>query len=138
MSSPPPSHYPYQPSSTPPGTPPPAPPYASSYPLPYPPPHPPAVVVVGRKEPALAGVLSWLLPGLGQFYSGRVGPGVGFLVAYLLNLPFVVFLGILVVPVLVSLAIVAWAVIDGVLGAQRRNREVAALLAQQGVPPPPW
>lgn len=31
------------------------------------------------KSPALAGVLSFLIPGVGQFYNGHVGAGIGFL-----------------------------------------------------------
>ena len=35
---------------------------------------------VGRKSPALAGVLSWLIPGTGSFYAGNSGHGTRHLV----------------------------------------------------------
>ncbi|HEU0055536.1 MAG TPA: zinc-ribbon domain-containing protein [Longimicrobium sp.] len=55
--------------------------------VPYPtgvalmPPPPPAYLVPPAHNPALAGVLSFLWPGLGQIYKGQVGAGFGWMLA---------------------------------------------------------
>ena len=36
---------------------------------------PPAMLQQGTKSPVLAGVLSWILPGLGSYYAGNSGHG---------------------------------------------------------------
>ncbi|MGF1654787.1 MAG: hypothetical protein ACFCUP_15890 [Actinomycetales bacterium] len=87
---------------------------------------PPPFVHLNRKEPALAALLSWLLPGLGQFYNGNSAGGVAFLVVYLVNLPFLFTLFWLVLPVLVAVGVVLWSIIDAVMGAQQSNRRLAA------------
>lgn len=43
---------------------------------------PPVQYVYRRKEPGLAVILSFFMPGLGQFYNGEVGKGLGFLIGF--------------------------------------------------------
>src|SRR5262249_11394546 len=49
----------------------------------FPPKSPEAVALPARRHSILAGFLSYLLPGLGQIYQGRVSKGVFFLVVLL-------------------------------------------------------
>lgn len=42
----------------------------------------PAPMYVKRKEPVVALLLSFLLPGLGQFYNGDVGKGIGLMLGF--------------------------------------------------------
>lgn len=91
-----------------------------------PPGHAVAAMIIGRKSPALAGILSLFLPGLGQFVNGAPVAGILFLLAWLINLPFVFFLGWLVVPVLVSIGLIAWSCIHAVMGANRYNDQLLA------------
>ncbi len=123
-------------------------PHPANLPVPYPQPYPaapahgqqhpaayahPAVmtVVLNRKEPVLAAVLSLLFPGVGQLYNGQTVAGILFLVAWFVNSIITVFFFWLVVPVLVQIGIQIWAVIDAVLGAQRANHRLATQVAQQ-------
>lgn len=109
---------------------------------PYQPTGVPAPYVVNRKEPALSGVLSFLIPGVGQFYNGQTGAGVGFLVTWLLLLGFnavgwvltAVFVGIamLAVGLPLALGLEIWAVIHAVLGAQKANQRLIAGTAHHG------
>ena len=46
---------------------------------------PPAGAGGARKSPVVAALLSIALPGLGHFYVGRVGTGIGFLVSSLVT-----------------------------------------------------
>ena len=49
-----------------------------------------------KKDPTLAGVLSFILPGLGQVYCGRVGRGVGIWIAGMIGLGCFVIPGIII------------------------------------------
>ena len=42
----------------------------------------PPLIYVKRKEPGIALLLSFLLPGLGQFYNGDVGKGIAFMLGF--------------------------------------------------------
>lgn len=48
---------------------------------------------VDLKNPALAGVLAWLVPGLGHFYQGRTAKGIVFCVCILSTFTYGVYLG---------------------------------------------
>ena len=50
-------------------------------------------IVVDLKNPALAGVLAWLVPGLGHFYQGRTAKGFVFFVCILSTFGYGVYLG---------------------------------------------
>jgi len=42
----------------------------------------PAMPYVKRKEPAVALLLSFLLPGVGQIYNGDIGKGIAFMIGF--------------------------------------------------------
>ena len=80
------------------------------------------------KSPALAGVLSFLIPGVGQFYNGHVGAGIGFLVGYMVlgGLSFSTVDGMLylnLIPFAGALALDIWSIVHAVKGAKRVNAE---------------
>lgn len=50
-------------------------------------------IAVDLKNPALAGVLAWLVPGLGHFYQGRTAKGIVFCVCILSTFIYGVYLG---------------------------------------------
>ncbi len=50
-------------------------------------------ITVDLKNPALAGVLAWLVPGLGHFYQGRTAKGIVFCVCILSTFGYGVYLG---------------------------------------------
>ncbi len=50
-------------------------------------------ITVDLKNPALAGVLAWLVPGLGHFYQGRTAKGIVFCVCILSTFTYGVYLG---------------------------------------------
>jgi hypothetical protein len=50
-------------------------------------------IIIDLKNPALAGVLAWLVPGLGHFYQGRTAKGILFSVCILSTFFFGVWLG---------------------------------------------
>lgn len=79
-------------------------PYAPAYPAP-------------RKEPALALVLSFFLPGLGTMINGQVGKGFGIMAGY--------FLGALLSVILIGLPIMfgfwIWGMVDAYSGAKEHN-----------------
>lgn len=47
---------------------------------------------LGVKNSALALILSFLLPGLGQIYNGSVGKGIGLIVGYIISCVLALFL----------------------------------------------
>lgn len=80
-----------------------------------PPPRP--MYAVAPKSPALAAVLSALIPGLGQVVYGRIGAGVAFFSFLLLSLLLtVLIIGFLLLPV-----VWIWAMVDAYRGNQRWN-----------------
>lgn len=89
-------------------------------------PHPGAVPVA-RKEPAIALVVSFLIPGVGSMMNGDVGPGIGFLGLWLFGLVLVICLGwILVGFIGLPLMLVAWGwgmyhAYQGAVDFNRRN-----------------
>lgn len=50
-------------------------------------------IVVDLKNPVLAGVLAWLVPGLGHFYQGRTAKGIVFCVCILSTFSYGLYLG---------------------------------------------
>lgn len=70
-----------------------APPFATSSPYPGSPPPYPGALPVARKEPAIALVVSFLIPGVGSMMNGDVGAGVGFLGLYIFGIVMIVCLG---------------------------------------------
>lgn len=86
------------------------PPYGSAQP-PYgagQPPYP-GGVPVARKEPAIALLISFLIPGVGSMMNGDVGAGVGFLGLYIFGIVMIVCLGWILVGLIgIPLMLVAW------------------------------
>lgn len=72
-------------------------------------PPPPGVVMPGRKEPGIALLLSFFIPGLGSMINGDVGAGIGFLCMYVFGFVLVICLGwILIGFIGLPLSLVAW------------------------------
>lgn len=66
-------------------------------------------IPVARKEPAIALLISFFIPGVGSMMNGDVGAGVGFLSLYIFGLVLVVCLGWLIVGLIgVPMMLVAW------------------------------
>ena len=89
-------------------------------PAPYVVPAYPPVLYARRKDPGVAVLCSFFLPGGGQLYNGQVGKGLAFIVATLINVA-LLFVGI---GVLTGLATWIWAMIDAHSTAERINRGV--------------
>jgi TM2 domain-containing membrane protein YozV len=74
---------------------------------------------VRRKDAAVSTILSFFMPGLGQFYNGQIGKGVAFLlVTMFVNFP-LAFIG---VGFFTGLATWIWAMIDAHSTAEKINR----------------
>jgi len=58
-----------------------------------------------KKDKTLAGILSFIMPGLGQVYCGRIGRGVLLFIGYVIGLFCLVLPGI---------AVLVWAIVDAV------------------------
>ncbi len=83
---------------------------------------PPAVIVVEPPHsPAVAGLLSMVIPGAGQIYAGRSARGIGWLIVTMLSLP-TVFLAMLFWPL---------QIFDAIDVARSENRKRARDLAQR-------
>jgi uncharacterized protein DUF6677 len=50
-------------------------------------------ITVDLKNPALAGVLAWLVPGLGHFYQGRMAKGIVFFACIMSTFTYGIYLG---------------------------------------------
>ncbi|KAJ1684095.1 hypothetical protein LUZ63_020664 [Rhynchospora breviuscula] len=81
------------------------------------PPYGIAPYAVAPKNPGLALVASFFIPGLGTIINGEVGKGVGILVGYVVSL-FLIF-ALIGVPLVIGLWI--WGMVDAYQGAQRWN-----------------
>jgi len=68
-----------------------------------------------KKEPALAGVISFLIAGTGQMYCGEVGRGFGFLIGAIIG--YILF----VIP---GLIVSIWAAIDAYQLAEEINKNI--------------
>lgn len=78
---------------------------------PFGPPQPPypGGIPVARKEPAIALVVSFLIPGVGSMMNGDVGAGVGFLGLYVFGLVLVICLGWIIIGFIgLPMMLVAW------------------------------
>lgn len=86
---------------------------------------PPGVVMPGRKEPGIALLLSFFIPGLGSMINGDVGAGVGFLGLYVLGLVLIVCLGWILIGFIglpISLLAWGWGMYHAYQGAVEYNR----------------
>jgi TM2 domain-containing membrane protein YozV len=89
---------------------PPMPPPAHSY-------APPPPVQVAPKNPGLAVLASFFVPGLGQLVNGEGGKGVLFFLAYAVSIPLIfLFIGFVTAPI-----VWIWSMVDAYGGAQRWN-----------------
>lgn len=88
-------------------------PYESTHPA-----HPPHRA--SNSHPVVAGVLSFFLPGLGQFYNGEIGKGILLLFSYAFLWIFYLF------PI-----VWAWSVIDAFMVAEYRNQRALNAEPQQ-------
>jgi TM2 domain-containing membrane protein YozV len=105
----------YEPEQTPPA-------YGHGYgqqPQPY---YPPTqygpVPRVAPKNPGLALLVSFFVPGVGTMMNGEVGKGVGILVGYIVS----VFLTIILIGILGMLGFWIWGMVDAYNGANEWNR----------------
>ena len=74
-------------------------------------------IQVAPKNPALALLASFFVPGLGSMVNGEVGKGVGILIGYLVSAMLSFFL--IGIPGVIGFWI--WGMVDGYQGAQRWN-----------------
>ncbi|MBI4834651.1 MAG: hypothetical protein HY811_07535 [Planctomycetes bacterium] len=69
------------------------------------------------KNPGLAGVFSFFIPGLGQIYNGEFGKAIGFIIASII--------GGLLTPIFIGFLIIlpawAWGVVDAYYSAEKIN-----------------
>ena len=79
---------------------------------------PTVLVVKTEKSPALAVLLSFLLPGLGQIYNDEAQKGVYFIIAVVVSsLAIIIVIGLLTTPV-----IWIWSMVDAYKVADRKNK----------------
>jgi TM2 domain-containing membrane protein YozV len=79
---------------------------------------PNVLIVKTEKSPALAVLLSFLLPGLGQIYNDEAKKGVWFLIAAVVSsLMIIILIGLLTTPI-----IWIWSMVDAYQVADRKNR----------------
>jgi TM2 domain-containing membrane protein YozV len=108
---------PYPAAQAPVPAPPPGPTYGYGYPQPYPqPPHVPQMAIV-PKNPVLALIVSFFIPGVGSMVNGEIGKGVGILVGWIVSF----LLTIIVIGFLGMLGFWIWGMVDAYTGAQKWN-----------------
>lgn len=73
---------------------------------------------VAPKNPALALIVSFFVPGVGTMMNGEVGKGVGILIGYVVSLV----LTIVIIGIVGVLGFWIWGMVDAYTGAQRWNR----------------
>ena len=78
---------------------------------------------VAPKNPALALLASFFIPGLGSMLNGEGGKGAGILIGYLVCIP----LSFVAVGIPGMLAFWVWGMVDGYQGAQRWNARYGIL-----------
>jgi TM2 domain-containing membrane protein YozV len=77
----------------------------------------PMATQVAAKNPAVALLVSFLIPGVGSMMNGEVGKGIGILVGYLVSLLLtLVFIGVIGV-----FGFWIWGMVDAYQGAQKWN-----------------
>ncbi len=82
----------------------------------------PQMMGLPRKDPALAAIISFFIPGLGHIYAGKVGKGIAILIGSVISF----FLMILLIPILIAIALWIYGIIDSYKTAERYNLFVAA------------
>lgn len=78
---------------------------------------------VAPKNPTLALIASFFIPGLGTMLNGEGGKGAGILIGYLVCIP----LSFIVIGIPGMLAFWVWGMVDGYQGAQRWNARYGIL-----------
>jgi TM2 domain-containing membrane protein YozV len=71
-----------------------------------------------QKNPALAAILSFLIPGLGQIYNGEVGKGIIIFVVQIINM----LLATVVVGIFLGLGVWLWSIYNAHRVAEKINR----------------
>ena len=72
-----------------------------------------------KKDPALAAVLSFLFTGAGQIYVGKVGSGIAFMIAQIINVCLMaILIGFITTPITA-----VWCIWDAYNQAKEVNRE---------------
>ncbi len=79
------------------------------------------------KNPALAAILSFLIPGLGQIYNGEIGKGLIIIVVQVINF----LLATIIIGIFTGLAVFIWAIYDAYVVAQRLNAEMTQQMVEQ-------
>jgi TM2 domain-containing membrane protein YozV len=93
--------------------------YPQAYPMTYAPAaHYPIAPYVRRKDPGVATLLSFFIPGAGQLYNGQVGKGCAFLAVSLVNF-LLMFIGI---GFFTGLVTWIWGMVDAHGSAEKINR----------------
>ena len=71
------------------------------------------------KNPGLAAVLSFFVPGLGQIYNGQIGKGIAFIIGAVIS----GFLTMLIIGFITYPVLWIWAMVDAYKTAERLNGE---------------
>lgn len=88
-------------------------------------------VIQPPKNPGLAAILSFLLPGLGQMYNGEVGKGVMIVIVQVVNFALMaIVIGFITGPI-----VMIWAVYDAYKTAERINQQYMQQVANMGYQP---
>ena len=88
-------------------------------------------IVPQPKNPTLAMLLSFLIPGLGQIYNGQVAKGILFIVAQVINaLLMAIFIGFIT-----GIAVLIWAMYDAYKTAEAINQQFAVQYGAGAVTP---
>ncbi|MCY4570001.1 MAG: hypothetical protein OXD49_17040 [Candidatus Poribacteria bacterium] len=94
------------------------------------------VVIVSRKDPFIAGALSFLITGLGQVYNGEIKKGFFHFATAVsgYTLYFLADGNIGIAGLLVGVGTAVWSVIDAPLSANRINRENEYIRQHEAIP----
>lgn len=79
--------------------------------------HPVPVPGASRKDPAIALILSFFLPGLGTMINGQGGRGIAIMLSYLLGAA----LSVILIGLPIMFGVWVWGMVDAYTGAQKHN-----------------
>jgi len=88
-------------------------------------------IIQPPKNPGLAAILSFLLPGLGQMYNGEIGKGVMIVIVQVVNFALMaIVIGFITGPI-----VMIWAIYDAYKTAERINQQYMQQVANMGYQP---
>jgi len=88
-------------------------------------------IIQPPKNPGLAAVLTFLIPGLGQMYNGEIGKGIVIMIVQVVNLLLMsIIIGFITGPI-----VMIWAIYDAYKTAERINQQYMQQFANMGYQP---